>query len=210
MVLFKKKNESDLKDRHFTWALVLCMIYCVGAFGSLLAGVIGLISICIQPAEQIEVISTASGLRFDLLIGYAQLGRETMPIAADVSEIDGKLFAVTFLILGILVYDLPLCFIAWKSYRILHTMEHSWSPFVPEIAGHIRWIGRISIVRGLLSRLIMQVGMSLVIEHRFYFEAEGDTNAFEMPWILAGVVILLVSDIFKKGCVLQKEVDETL
>lgn len=210
MALFKKRSESNVKDRHFTWAMILCMIYCVGAAGSLLAGVIGLISICIQPAEQIEIISTASGLRFNLLIGYAQLRRETMPFAADVSEINGKLFAITFIILSILVYNLPLCFIAWKSYRILHTMNHSWSPFVPEIAEHIRWIGRISIVRGLLSRLIMQVGMSLVIEHRFYFEAEGDITVFEMPWILAGVVILLVSDIFKKGCVLQKEVDETL
>lgn len=205
MTLFKKDAESDWKELHFRWGWVLCYIYFIGTALSLLVCLTSLISICIRPAAQTEIIRTAGGLRFDLITGYAQLRQETLPLTTDVSAINGKLFAVTFLVLSLAAYDLPLFFIAWKGYRILRTLKHSHSPFVPEIAKHIGWIGRTSLFIGLFKKLIIQVGMSAVIEHQVYFE-----NPYEMPWLLAGVILLLVSDIFKKGCILQKESDETL
>lgn len=205
MTLFKKYTGNNWKELHLTWSWVLYFIYFMGTTSSLLVCLASLISICIRPAVQPEIIRTASGLRFDLLTGYAQLRQETLPLTTDVSSINGKLFAVTFLVLSLAAYHLPSFFIAWKGCRILHTLKHSHSPFVPEIAEHICWIGRISLFIGLFGKLIIQVGMSVVIDHRIHFD-----NPYEMPWLLAGVILLLVSDIFKKGCILQKEADETL
>lgn len=205
MALFSKTTESKRRDRHFTWTLILCGMYLVGTVGKALFNLVDLIAICIRSAAETVVIKTTEGLRFDLLSGYAQLRRETMPLTTDVSDINGKVFAVTFLLLCLIAYNLPLLFIAWKGCQILYTMEHSWSPFVPEIAEHICWIGRTSLFIGLFHKLIIQIGMSAVIDHRISFN-----NPTELAWILAGVILLLVSDIFKKGCILQKEVDETL
>lgn len=205
MALFSRTTENKRRDRHFTWTLILCCMYLVGTVGKALSHLVDLIAICIRPAAETVLIKTTEGLRFDLLSGYAQLRRETMPLTTDVSDINGKVFAVTFLLLCLIAYDLPLLFIAWKGCQILYTMEHSWSPFVPEIAEHICWIGRISLFIGLCHKLIIQIVMSAVIDHRISFH-----NPYELAWILAGVILLLVSDIFKKGCILQKEVDETL
>lgn len=205
MTMFHRNTENAWRDRHFFWTLVLCVMYMIGVAGNALSGLANLIAVCIRPAAETVVIKTAEGLRFDLLDGYAQLRRETAPLMTDSSDINGKVFAVAFLLLNLIAYNLPLLFIAWKGFQILHTMKHSWSPFVPEIAEHICWIGRTSLFIGLFHKLSIQVGMSAVIDHKVHFE-----NPYELSWILAGVILLLVSDIFKKGCILQKEVDETL
>lgn len=205
MTLFKKNVDNKWKDQHFTWTLILCCMYMVGTAGKVLLHLADLISICLRPAAETVVRSTTEGLRFDLLAGYAQLTRDYLPIMTDASEINGKVFAVAYLALCLIAYDLPLLFIAWKGYQILHTMERSWSPFVPEIAEHICWIGRISLFIGLFKKIIIKGGMSAIIDHKLF---SGDI--FDTAWILAGLILLLVSDIFKKGCSLQKEVDETL
>lgn len=205
MALFKKRNGAEREYQHFTWTMILFYMYIVGIAERLLMSLANLIFICIRPAAQTAVISTESGLRFYFLSGYAQLRRETVPIITDASAINGKIFAVTFLVLDLIAHQLPLILIAWKGCQILHIMKHSHSPFVPEVAEHICWIGRISLFTGLFGKFIIQAGMSAMIDHRFWFE-----NPFELPWILAGLILLLVSDIFKKGCILQKEADETL
>lgn len=204
MAVLKKKSGKELEEQHFTWAMIFSYMYIFGTAAAVLISLGSMIFLLIHP-DVPEVRDAGNEFQIYVLLGDIPLGfdKEILPFA-DIADVDQR-FAMTYLALNLAVCGLPLLFIAWKGYRILHIMESSWSPFVPEIAAHICWIGRAALFIGLFSKFIIQAGMSAVIYHMFYF-----CNPFEMPWILAGLILLLVSDIFRKGCILQKEADETL
>lgn len=205
MTLSKKKSEAETRDRHFIWTKFFCYMYFVWAALHVLFGLAGLTVILPHPVSQEVLLDSQSPLGADLLNRYVPLIKEYLPFA-DASEFNGKLFSSAFLFLCLIAYDLPILFIAWKGCRILHIMEHHpWSPFIPEIAEQIRWIGKVSLFIGLFGKFIIQVGMGAIIYHIFFFQ-----NPMKMSWILTGLILLLVSDIFNKGCALQKEADETL
>ena len=89
--------------------------------------------------------------------------------------------------------------------KVLKVISRSHSPFLPEAAKLIKKMGGVMIFLGIGTLLIVQVGMNLINFHRLQFE-----NPWEFSWLLAGVITLLLADIFARGCALQEEVDETI
>ncbi len=205
-MLFKKKSEKERNDRHFTLTRILYYLYMIATVYNVLEGLAGLISVLSRPAAETPIMDSGTHLWFYIIEGiFIRFPKEYLPFVTDAAAVNGKVFAASFLLLNFISYELPMLFILWKGYRILRVMKRSYSPFVPEIAGHICWIGRTALFIGFFKKMIQQGGMSLIFVHDFWFE-----NPTEVSWVLAGLILLLVSDIFKRGCALQQEVDETL
>lgn len=87
----------------------------------------------------------------------------------------------------------------------MRTIQNSHSPFVPAIVRNTKRVGIALILLGVLGELVLQGGMSLAAYHVLSV-----TNPFEFAWIFSGIIVLLVSDIFDRGCELQQFSDETL
>lgn len=206
IMLFKKRSKEELEYRHFSWIRTFYYMYLFLFIWNFLANLIGLVSILSRPASETEIMDSGSHLWFYFLDGlYVQFPKEFLPFPVDTATVNGQVFAASYLLLILASYKLPMLFILWKGFCILRVMRHSYSPFMPEIARHICWIGRIALFIGFFEKLIVQAGMALIMYNKFVFE-----NPMEISWILTGLILLLVSDIYKRGCALQKEVDETL
>lgn len=196
-------SMNEKEQLHYDGSMILLVLFGIWLIGSLLVLIVSLISICIHPAAQTVVTDTGAGLKFNLLLGYAQLSAQHLP--AGYAQVNGKLFAISFLLLSLITDKLPL-FIVWRyTYKMMKILGKAHSPFVPETADCVAWIGRVILWMGLLRNLIMQAGISLSVYHQLYFN-----NPIEYVWIFAGLIILLISDIFRRGCVLQQDADETL
>lgn len=203
MLLLSPENMNEREQLHFDGAQILLMFFLIGALAGLIVTVASLGAICIHPASEIVVSDTGSGLRFDLLAGYANLSAEYLP--ADYTVPDGKLFAVTYLLLDLITDQLPRLLILWLAGKMLNQIGKSHSPFIPEAADYVKWIGRIIMLMGLFRNLLMQAGISVIVYHQISLR-----NPIDFSWILVGLIVLLVGDIFKRGCVLQKDADEML
>lgn len=206
IMLWKKRSKEEREYRHYSWIRAVYYVYLLISIWDLLIFLAGLTSILSRPASETVIMDSGSHLWFYILDGsFARFPKEFLPFTVDTATVNGQVFAASFILLTLVSEKVPLLFILWKGYRILRIMRHSYSPFMPEIAGHICWIGRTALFIGFFKKLILQGGMSLIIDHDFMFE-----NPMEISWILTGLILLLVSDIYKRGCALQKEVDETL
>lgn len=201
--MLSPKNMNEKEQLHYDGSQILLVLFGIGVAAELLIVLASLVSICVHPAAQTVVSDTGTGLQFDLLLGHANLSAEYLP--TDYAAVNGKLFAVTYLLLGIIADKLPRFFILIIAGRMLERIGKSYSPFIPEVADDIRWVGRITICVGLFRKLILQTGISILVYRQVYFN-----NPIDFMWVLVGLIILLVGDIFRRGCILQKDADETL
>lgn len=158
-MLFKRKSEEERSERHFTLTRRIYYIYILVTVYDLFMYLAGLVSVLSRPAAQTEIMDTGTHLWFYTLGGnFVRFPKEYLPFEVDAPSVDGKLFAAAFLLLTFIAHKLPIFFIVWKGYRILRAMKRSYTPFVPEIAEHICWIGRTALFIGLFGNLTIQGG----------------------------------------------------
>lgn len=187
----------------------ICKLFAEGATVVLAAAILyGLACILYIAVGKSEMVfeNTGYSYRADLMVGYMQCGFEYLPENGTLPlAVSGKTFCITFLALLMVAKGVPLFFCMNCFRKTLKKIEHSYSPFLPEIAKEVKRIGKVFIKIGLFSNLVIQSGMSIINYHRWYVE-----NPIEFTWIFAGVVVLLTGDIFSRGCELQQFSDETL
>ena len=98
-------------------------------------------------------------------------------------------------------YLLIVCFLM----RILRSIAKAHTPFLPEAVNSIRYMGYCFLVMGLLGKLVYQVAISVAVFGELFFE-----NPIQWKEVFFAVLLLLLADIYKRGCALQQESDETL
>lgn len=126
-------------------------------------------------------------------------------VNADLPVENPKLFAVSFNLLLLITEVLPKLFVMLLARRLLKEITASYTPFTDKTPKLIRSAGMILLLKGALGKLILQVGLNFINFRRLSF-----VNPYEINWILIGLFILLLADVFAKGCALQQEFDETL
>lgn len=155
------------------------------------------------PASSLNVISTDFVYHLDGYIGTMNLSYDK--ICANLPVENPRLFALSACILIFITEFLPMILILILGQKLLKTMTQAYTPFTVTTTQLIIKIGIILILKGSLACLIIQAGMNIINFHRFELK-----NPIELNWLLAGVITLMLADIFEKGCALQQEVDETL
>lgn len=196
---------DQLGQKHYRVCRLL--FYCFFAFLLFRAamGVAAVLWTAATPASQLELTDTGSAYRYTLFHTgiYSQLGYDSFP--HDLPLEDPKLFCVALPLLTLVSEVLPMLALMECGRRLLRLLGKAPSPFVPEAAVWIRRMGCVLILMGLFGKLVLQAGMGAVAYHAFYAQ-----NPVQFPPILAGCVLLLLSDIFRRGCQLQRDSDETL
>ena len=118
---------------------------------------------------------------------------------------DGVTFLFVVTLTGILTRTVPYLLIVCFLMRILRSIAKAHTPFLPKAANSIRYIGYCFLVMGLLGKLIYQSVISVAVFGELFFE-----NPIQWKEVFFAVLLLLLADIYKRGCALQQESDETL
>lgn len=183
---------------------IYCLFYlffCINIFDFAL-GLLCIIQTLIFP-DAVSLINTGYSYRFNMLLGYGQVNFENLPSIHTIS--DEHIFIMSVMISCILTKYLPIIIIMIYGGKILKIISNFYTPFNPDMPIYFRKIGIILILVGFFGKLITQLLLSLVNFHKVYFN-----NPTQLEWIFAGLLIFLLSDIFKQGVKLQQSEDETL
>lgn len=155
----------------------------------------------------IEIVTTDFGRFYvDGYFGYIRMPLESLAITtADFPIENPKLFAVSLTLLIFITSKLPILFIVIQACRLLREITSSYTPFTEKTTRLIRSVGIIMLLKGLLGTFILQTGINLINFHRWWVN-----NPFDSNWVVIGLFVLVLADVFSKGYVLQHESDETL
>ena len=116
-----------------------------------------------------------------------------------------QLLGIPLTILDILLEYLPKLLICVQFQKIFRKLKITSTPFFPEIIFYINRIAYSMLFLGIFSQFLLQMIVFRIAYQTFYFN-----NPLRFSWILAGCIALILANIFRHGCMLQKESDETL
>ena len=202
-VLFAGKDSDTVS--HYNWVYFFSCVLLIGLCLSLVWTGAVIIYFGIHPGE-IRVLDTGSAFQVTapwggvIRMSYLEFpGRfyQTLP--------DGVTFLFVVTLTGILTRTLPYLLIVCFLMRILRSIAKAHTPFLPKAADSIRYIGYCFLVMGLLGKLIYQSVISVAVFGELFFE-----NPIQWKEVFFAVLLLLLADIYKRGCALQQESDETL
>lgn len=177
-------------------------------FNRFIRNILNIISYFASSDSAIKIACNTDYGRFyiDGPLGYIRLPFNYLAITASDFPIENaKLFAVSLALLFMIAIDLPILFMLIQACRLLREITSSYTPFTEKTTKLIRSVGIIMLLRGFLGILILQMGINLINFHRI-----GCDNPFDVTWILIGLFVLILADVFYKGCLLQQDADETL
>ena len=202
-VLFAGKDSDTVS--HYNWVYFFSCVLLIGLCLSLVWTGAVIIYFGIHPGE-IRVLDTGSAFQVTapwggvIRMSYLEFpGRfcQTLP--------DGVTFLFVVTLTGILTRTVPYLLIVCFLMRILRSIAKAHTPFLPKAANSIRYIGYCFLVMGLLGKLIYQSVISVAVFGELFFE-----NPIQWKEVFFAVLLLLLADIYKRGCALQQESDETL
>ena len=202
-VLFAGKDSDTVS--HYNWVYFFSCVLLIGLCLSLVWTGAVIIYFGIHPGE-IRVLDTGSAFQVTapwggvIRMSYLEFPRrfyQTLP--------DGVTFLFVVTLTGILTRTVPYLLIVCFLMRILRSIAKAHTPFLPKAANSIRYIGYCFLVMGLLRKLIYQSVISVAVFGELFFE-----NPIQWKEVFFAVLLLLLADIYKRGCALQQESDETL
>ena len=191
------RSHYNMCEFFVRFAIVLYLI-------RIIVSIINIIYAGIQPDAGITV--EGEHHVFDMLIGIGRLGPDYLP--ADVPIINDKVLCIGFMLTALAVDFIPMLLVLDYIRKILKAIQNSHSPFIPEAAIYIKKAGKILILLGVFGKIAMKTAVQLLACRSVY--SLGIPDDLQLPLIFAGVLVLLVSDIFRRGCELQQFSDETL
>ena len=202
-VLFAGKDSDTVS--HYNWVYFFSCVLLIGLCLSLVWAGAVIIYFGIHPGE-IRVLDTGSAFQVTapwggvIRMSYLEFpGRfyQTLP--------DGGIFLFVVTLTGILTRTVPYLLIVCFLMRILRSIAKAHTPFLPKAADSIRYMGYCFLAMGLLGKLVYQVAVSTAVFGELFFE-----NPIQWKEVFFAVLLLLLADIYKRGCALQQESDETL
>ena len=182
------------------WILFLYTLY---LFFMIACSVCNTIFLCCSPADSISVIDTGNGIKIQLLFGFLRLSESYLP--PNYMNTSVQLLGIPLTILDILLEYLPKLLICVQFQKIFRKLKITSTPFFPEIIFYINRIAYSMLFLGIFSQFLLQMIVFRIAYQTFYFN-----NPLRFSWILAGCIALILANIFRHGCMLQKESDETL
>lgn len=167
--------------------------------------VIGIISIgqSLLSPDMISIMNTGYSYRYNMLIGYGEVKFEDMPFYHTIEN--NAIFVLSAGVSYIISNSIPFLAIMIYGRKILRIINNFYTPFSPDMPAYIRNIGIIFILMGFFGKLIRQLLLGFFNFHKLYFH-----NPLELQWIFIGLLIIVLSDIFRRGVELQRNEDETL
>lgn len=193
--------------RRFKITKFFLYIVLIVAFCKTLRGITGTVYCIVSPEASSHVTLTNSGRCYmEDGLGFNQVPLEYLAMTEDDFPIENeRLFIGSFYLLITLTDSLPVLLILIQACRLLKEISSCYTPFTEKTTKLIHSAGMIMLLKGALGKLILQVLMTRINFHRLGF-----VNPYDLNWIVTGLLVLVLSDVFYKGCLLQQDADETL
>lgn len=185
-------------------SLTLVRIGCVLYGLLMILTVINIIAVAVVSESKLAVTFANGEWRYDnALIGMGRISQDMLHPYADAYS--ARTFIMTHNVIGLLTHELPIFIILLLAWKILKQVTEDYTPFNETISKRLHMIGTIIILMGVFSRLIMQLGMSTIVLNRVYV-----MNPLQIGYVLIGLLVYILADIFSYGSWLQKEQDELI
>ena len=198
-----RQQSTHPGQKHHALCRWIFSLYALYLFFMIAGSVCNLVFLCGSPADSISLTDTGNGVKIQLLFGFLRLSEGYLP--PDYMNTSAQLLGIPILLLDLLLEYIPQILICLKLRNIFRKLKTTETPFFPEIVSYISRIAYSMVFLGLFSQLLLQTTVFFIAYQTFYF-----SNPVRFSWVLAGCITLLLADIFRRGCVLQKESDETL
>ena len=202
-VLFAGKDSDTVS--HYNWVYFFSCVLLIGLCLSLVWTGAVIIYFGIHPGE-IRVLDTGSAFQVTAPWGgVIRMSYLEFPGRFYQELPDGFAFVLGFGLTATLTRTVPYLLIICFLMRILRSIAKAHTPFLPEAVDSIRYMGYCFLVMGLLGKLVYQAAVSLTVFGEMFFD-----NPVQWKEVFFAVLLLLLADIYKRGCALQQESDETL
>lgn len=97
-----------------------------------------------------------------------------------------------------------LMMIIYYIKKILNSIQCSHTPFILDNADRLKYIGILTIIKSIVPNLVACLPVERVVKFN-------NCNFFKgFSFIFVGVLMLIFAHIFRYGCQLQQDIDETL
>lgn len=212
--MFKKKTVNNIEIRE-KWEMphyYICELFVKIAMACFIVQLLwlaaGIIYVGVHPVSDIDMTFIAGNeLRINLPVGYVRLSAAYLP-EGNMEIMNEKVLCLGVFIISIITKVIPMLLIMNYIRKMLKTISGSHSPFVKDVVEYIQKAGKLLVIVGVFSRSLLKVSVQLLACRQVdSLSLPGD---LQVEWILAGVLVLLLGDIFRRGCELQKFSDETI
>lgn len=205
-----KNIEDKLEIKHLSLARGLLDLVLIGVGCQALICLANLLRFIFTAVADIPLsihnnVLTLSGWLLDLDMTTRDFGMEA---GQTLTPVNAKVYALTLLSLLFLLQIVPIFLSLLFGHQLLSNIYRSYTPFTSTAVRLLKRIGAAMILLGLVSRLLQQSLMCFIAFHSgFGFNFP---QSFSFAWLLQGVIILALAEVFNRGRRLQTESDETL
>lgn len=212
--MFKKKamNNTKIREKGEMPHYNVCEIFVKMAMAFFILQLLWLaasiIYVGVHPVSELDMTFKAGNeLRINLPVGYVRLSAAYLP-EGNMEIMNEKVLCLGVLIMSIITNVIPMLLIMNYIRKMLKTISGSHSPFVNEVVEYIQKAGKLLVIVGVFSRSLLKVSVQMLASRQIdSLSLPGD---LQVEWIFAGVLVLLIGDIFCRGCKLQEFSDETI
>lgn len=200
--LKKEENIYSIRQRCSNLRTFINAVFNIGA----ILGVVWLlctIALIFLPASGFDnIMHNIKNEKLNWLYGISFLSVHGLPISIEKVLYPKSLSLITNFI-ALIKYGF-LMLIIYYIKNILNSIQYNHTPFILDNADRLKYIGIITIIKSILPNIIAFYSINMAVKY-------GDTNFFRgFSFIFVGMLILIFAHIFRYGCQLQKDIDETL
>lgn len=202
-------KEERYNPNYLGTAKFLFVLISIAVLVTTIVQCINLVWMLITPGGNMTITNTGYSYKLEELIGHTNLSYEFLGISSStVLTSSAKAFGLSSGIVFIALHFIPQLAMLLIGYKIISSLHNSHTPFTQKIIHYLRALAFIMIAFGLVSQFLVQLIITLV---NFQTPPDVDFVAIvEWGYVMAGVMILVISETFSKGYELQDEVDTTL
>ncbi|MGO5053309.1 hypothetical protein ACTQ6A_12470 [Lachnospiraceae bacterium LCP25S3_G4] len=187
----KEKSLDGTGQSHSQSSMFFLYVIAVCSIINIMISIINMIYLGFQPTSEIQITHMANDyyyLDFFIGSGTSIIGN----VIGGMTVINPKVFSIAFIIQQLIMVDIPFLLVLNYLRKMIKAIGASYSAFIPESVMYTKKAGNILFIVGMIGFFIGGLGGSALI------------------WVFAGTILLLFSSIFKRGCSLQQDVDETI
>ncbi len=197
----KPENLEKRERMYYKGCMVLVIVFeCLAGLAALLS-VVDLARTAAAPPDAAVVEEIRGTLYFSVTMTYSYT-----PVGGHIPEnFNPKVFETAWIAVQLFAGQIPYLIFFGAIRRMLREIGAGHSPLNPGAVRYIRTAGAALVFLSVCEGLIEQLVMGAVIYGRAVI-----SNPFSILGLFGGLLILLFAGIYRRGCLLQQEADETI
>lgn len=197
----KPENLEKREGTYYKWCIVLVFVFEFLAAAGVLISVFDLIRVIAAAPDTVAAEEINGAISFTVTMTY-----EYTPVKGYITEdLNLKVFETVWIIVQLFSSQIPYLILFDSVRRMLRRIGTGHSPLNPDAVPCIQMAGAAMIFLSVCKGLIEQLVMGMVIYGHVVI-----SNPVSMTGLFGGLLILVFAGIYRRGCRLQQDADETI